>query len=288
MWIVTIIAYLCIMIIFPQAKLNLGLNVVARRPDGYHDLQTVFYPVPLCDALEIEEMDSHFPSEVDCDLKVTGIKVDGDEQHNLVVRAYNLLKQEFPRLPRLHAHLHKMIPTQAGMGGGSSDASAMLVLLNQSYELGLTEEELVSRAAKLGADCPFFILNTPAYAEGIGERLQRIDLRLDGWYLAVVRPDIPVSTREAFALIKPKAAEKNCRETVSLPVEQWRGLLVNDFEHSVFVQYPAIGQIKEQLYELGAVYAAMSGSGSAVFGLFRGMVDLEHAFANMYTRMFKL
>ncbi len=262
--------------------------MVARRPDGYHDLQTVFYPIPLCDALEIQEMDQHFPSEVDCDLKVTGIKVEGDEQQNLVVRAYRLLKQEFPDLPRLHVHLQKGIPTQAGMGGGSSDASAMLVLLNRHFCLGLTEEELVDRAAKLGADCPFFILNTPAYAEGIGERLKRIDLRLDGWYLAVVRPDIPVSTREAFALIHPKAAEKNCMETVQLPVAQWRHYLVNDFEYSVFAQHPAIGQIKEQLYDLGAVYAAMSGSGSAVFGLFREMVNLEHIFANMYTRMLRL
>jgi len=276
------------MIIYPQAKINLGLNVVARRPDGYHDLQTVFYPVPLCDALEIQEMDEHFPSEVDCDLKVTGIRVEGDEQRNLVVRAYNLLKQEFPRLPRLHAHLHKEIPTQAGMGGGSSDASAMLVMLNKCYDLGLSEEKLIDRAAKLGADCPFFIVGSPAYAEGIGERLQRIDLRLDGWYLAVVRPDIPVSTREAFALIKPKAADRNCCETVSLPVAQWRDWLVNDFEYSVFAQYPAIGQIKDKLYEQGAVYAAMSGSGSAVFGLFREIVHLEQSFVDMYTRMFRL
>ena len=276
------------MITFPQAKINLGLNVVERRADGYHNLETVFYPVPLCDALEVQVMDERFPSEFDCDLKVTGIAVEGDEQRNLVVRAYQLLKQEFPHLPRVHAHLHKGIPTQAGMGGGSSDCAAMLTLLNQEFELGLTKEELIRRAAMLGADCAFFVLNTPAYAEGIGERLQPISLSLRGWYLAVVRPDIPVPTKEAFALITPKHPEINCREVVRRPVEEWREALVNDFEQSVFALHPEIGQVKEQLYKLGAVYSAMSGSGSAVFGLFHEEPSLADFASDMFTKVVKL
>ena len=280
--------YLCTMILFPQAKINLGLNVVERRPDGYHNLETVFYPVPLCDALELYPMDSQFPSAVGCDLKVTGISVEGDEQQNLVLRAYRLLKQEFPHLPRLHAHLHKAIPTQAGMGGGSSDGAAMLVLLNREYGLGLTREQLISRAAMLGADCPFFVVGQPAYAEGIGERLQPVELSLRGWHLAVVRPDIPVSTREAFSLVTPGKPPVNCRQVVERPVSEWRGLLQNDFERSVFALHPEIGEVKEQLYRLGAVYSAMSGSGSAVFGLFSRAVALEGAFPGMFTRMVKL
>lgn len=276
------------MILFPQAKINLGLNVVERRPDGYHNLETVFYPVPLQDALEVQVMADEFPSDVDCDLKVTGISVEGDERRNLVVRAYELLKQEFPQLPRVHAHLYKAIPTQAGMGGGSSDCAAMLTLLNREFRLGLTEEQLISRAARLGADCPFFIVNRPAYAEGIGERLQPVGLDLGGWFLAVVRPDIPVPTKEAFALITPRRPAVNCRDLVAKPVEQWRGVLLNDFEQSVFALHPEIGRVKEQLYELGAVYSAMSGSGSAVFGLFRKTLNLSDYFPNMFTRMVKL
>lgn len=276
------------MIVFPQAKINLGLNVVERRPDGYHNLETVFYPVPLYDALEVQEMNKDFPSEVDCDLKVTGINVEGDEQCNLVVRAYQLLKQEFPQLPRVHVHLHKAIPTQAGMGGGSSDCAAMLCALNTWYHLGLTDEQLIKRAASLGADCAFFVINHPAYAEGIGERLQPIELNLKGWWLAMVRPDIPVSTKEAFALIIPHKPEVNCRDIVGKPVEVWRELLVNDFEQSVFAQYPEIGTVKDRLYKLGAAYSAMSGSGSAVFGLFGNPIELERHFVGMFTRVVQL
>lgn len=261
------------MITFPIAKINLGLNVVERRPDGYHNLETVFFPVQLKDALEVTLMDEAFPSPYDCDLKVTNIPVEGDEQRNLVVRAYQLLKQDFPHLPRVHTHLFKTIPTQAGMGGGSSDCAAMLVLLNQMFQLQLTEQQLIGYAAKLGADCPIFILNRPAYAEGIGERLQPIELSLKGYYLAVVRPDIPVPTKEAFSLIKPCKPEKNCRTIIEQPIETWRDELKNDFETSVFALHPEIGAIKQELYDMGALYAAMSGSGSAVFGIFPPSLD---------------
>ena len=259
----------------PIAKINLGLNVVEKRPDGYHNLETVFYPVQIEDALEVYPMDPEFPSEYDCDLKVTNITIDGDEQRNLVVRAYNLLKSNFPTLPRIHAHLYKGIPTQAGMGGGSSDCGFMITLLNDMFKLGLTQQQMIDYAARLGADCAFFIFNRPCYAEGIGEKLQPIDLDLKGWYLSLVRPDIPVSTREAFALIKPHHPEVNCREVVKQPVESWRDALVNDFESSVFAVHPELGAVKDRLYDLGATYAAMSGSGSTLFALSRQPLNLD-------------
>ena len=259
----------------PIAKINLGLNVVEKRPDGYHNLETVFYPVQIEDALEVYPMDPEFPSEYDCDLKVTNITIDGDEQRNLVVRAYNLLKADFPTLPRIHAHLYKGIPTQAGMGGGSSDCGFMITLLNDMFKLGLSDQQMIDYAAHLGADCAFFILNRPCYAEGIGEKLQPIDLDLKGWYLSLVRPDIPVSTREAFALIKPHYPEVNCREVVKQPVESWRDALVNDFEGSVFAVHPELGAVKDRLYELGATYAAMSGSGSTLFALSHQPLNLD-------------
>jgi len=276
------------MIIFPIAKVNLGLNVVERRPDGYHNLQTVFYPVGIQDALEIFPMAEDFPSEVDCDIKVSNIPIEGDEQRNLVVRAYQLLKQDFPNLPRLHVHLYKGIPTQAGMGGGSSDASAMLRLLNTSFQLNLSDEKLISYASKLGADCAIFILNRPAYAEGIGEKLYPMDIDLSSWYMAVVRPDIPVPTKEAFACIKPHFPQKCCRDIVMQPVETWKEELVNDFEESVFALHPELAAIKERLYQQGATYAAMSGSGSALFGLFRHPIDLRSSFEGMFSTCLKL
>ena len=272
------------MITFPIAKINLGLNVVERRPDGYHNLQTVFYPVPLKDAIEVMPMDEGFPSDVDCDLKVTNISIDGDEQRNLVVRAYQMLKQDFPALPRVHVHLWKGIPTQAGMGGGSSDCGFMISLINRMFDLGLSEGQMIQYAARLGADCAFFILSRPCYAEGIGERLEPIALDLNGWYIGVVRPDIPVPTKEAFSRIHPHFPAKNCREVVMQPVETWRKDLVNDFEESVFALHPEIGDIKNRLYDMGATYAAMTGSGSALFGLFKEKPEhLAQAFSGIFT-----
>ena len=266
------------MITFPIAKINLGLNVVERRSDSYHNLETVFYPVAISDALELTIMNPKFPSAVDCDIKVSNISVEGDEQRNLVVRAYQLLKQDFHQMPRVHAHLWKGIPTQAGMGGGSSDCAYTIRLLNEMFTLGLSDEQMIQYAARLGADCAFFILSRPAYAEGIGELLQPISLNLSSYYIGIVRPNIPVSTREAFSLIKPQKPAKCCREVVMQPIETWREELTNDFEQSVFTLHPEIGAIKQQLYDLGAVYAAMSGSGSAVFGLFQNEIDLAAHF----------
>jgi len=278
------------MIVFPHAKINLGLNIVERRPDGYHNLETVFYPVRLNDALEVQQMNEAFPSAVDCDLKVTNISVDGDEQRNLVVRAYQMLKQDFPDLPRIHAHLYKAIPTQAGMGGGSSDGAFMIRLLNQMFALKMGNQRMIDVSAKLGADCPFFIQDKPSYAEGIGERLQPIDLQLGDYQLAIVKPPIPVPTKEAFSRIKPRKPQKNCLDIVRQPVSSWRHELVNDFEESVFALHPEIAVVKQRLYDMGAVYASMSGSGSAVFAFFRSqdvngpqMLAEETAFCDMFT-----
>ena len=272
------------MITFPIAKINLGLNVVEKRSDGYHNLQTVFYPVPIMDALEVVPMSNGFPSDIDCDLKVTNIHIEGDEQKNLVVRAYQLLKQDFPTLPRIHVHLWKGIPTQAGMGGGSSDCGYMIRLLNELFELNLSDEQMAGYAAKLGADCAFFIFSKPCYAEGIGEKLVPIDLNLSGWYIGVVRPDIPVPTKEAFSRIHPHYPAKNCQDVVKQPVETWREDLVNDFEESVFALHPELEAVKTKLYDMGATYAAMSGSGSALFGLFKEEpAALEQQFPGMFT-----
>lgn len=271
------------MITFPIAKINLGLNVVSRRPDGYHNLETVFYPVHITDALELTMMNTHFPSESNCDIKVTNIAIEGDERRNLVIRAYELLKQDFPQLPRVHAHLYKGIPTQAGMGGGSSDCAYTIRLLNEMFTLGLTEQQMIQYAARLGADCAFFILSRPAYAEGIGEQLEPISLDLSDYYIGIVRPDIPVSTKEAFSLIKPEKPARNCRDVVMQPVETWRNYLTNDFERSVFTLHPEIGKLKQRLYDLGAVYAAMSGSGSSLFGLFRKEIKIGEHFPDVFT-----
>ena len=281
------------MITFPIAKINLGLNIVERRPDGYHNLQTVFYPVPITDALEVQPMDERFPSPYDCDLKVSNFHIEGDEQHNLVVRAYGLLKQDFgERMKRVHTYLVKRIPTQAGMGGGSSDCAAMIRLLNEMFNLQLSDAQMIDYAARLGADCPFFVLNRPVYAEGIGEKMSPIELSLKGWQLAIVRPDIPVPTKEAFSLITPRQPQRNCRDIVMQPVETWRDELTNDFEQSVFAIHPEIGKVKDSLYEMGATYASMSGSGSALFGLFpsdfKFSEPLETRFQGMFTSLLEL
>lgn len=268
------------MINFPIAKINLGLNVVSKRDDGYHNLETVFYPVPIKDALEVYPMDDTFPSDVRCDLKVTNVSIDGDEQSNLVVRAYNMLAADY-MLPRVHAHLYKNIPTQAGMGGGSSDCAYMIRLLNEQFSLGMSDDKMMEYAARLGADCAFFIRSCPAYAEGIGDRLMPIDLNLGGYKMLVAKPDIPVSTKEAFSLITPRKPVKNCLDVVRQPISTWKDELVNDFEYSVFAIHPEIGQLKQRLYDHGAVYAAMSGSGSSVFALFHEVPDVESFVSGM-------
>lgn len=279
------------MITFPCAKINLGLNIVSKRPDGYHNLETVFYPIPLTDALEIKYMDEKFPSESPCDLKITGNDVDCNEEDNLVIKAYQLLAADF-QLPRVHAHLVKRIPTQAGLGGGSSDAAYMIRLLDERFRLNIGIPEMERYAAKLGADCAFFITADPSYAEGIGDVLMPADVPgagLGGYYLAVVKPSVAVSTRDAYAAIVPKTPAKCCRDIVRQPIETWKDELVNDFEAPIFAMHPELAAIKQSLYDAGAVYAAMSGSGSALFGIFREQpTGLEKEFEGMFCEVMKL
>mgnify|MGYP000865477656 FL=1 len=279
------------MITFPCAKINLGLNIVGQRPDGYHDLETVFYPVPLCDTLEIKYMGEEFPSEVDCDLKVTGNVVNCNEADNLVIKAYNLLAKDY-KLPRVHAHLYKQIPSEAGLGGGSSDAAYMIRLLDERFRLNIGKAEMERYASRLGADCAFFISSEPSFATGIGDELMPADGpkgNLDGYHIAIVKPNISVSTKEAYANISPHKPEKCCRDIVRQPIETWKDELINDFEVPIFNRHPDLAAIKKQLYQLGAVYAAMSGSGSSLFGLFKEEpCHLNTAFANCFTFTAKL
>lgn len=252
------------MIVFPNIKINLGLSITEKRPDGYHNLETVFYPVALEDALEIRALS-------EADKKITlhqyGMEIAGNPEDNLVAKAYSLLDKEF-HLPPVEIHLYKHIPSGAGLGGGSSDAAFMLKLLNGHFHLNLSEEQLEIYAATLGADCAFFIKNKPVYAEGIGNIFSPIELSLKGYQIMIVKPDVFVSTREAFANIHPHHPEYPVKEVIRRPVAEWKDILINDFEASVFPQHPVIGEIKQELYNQGALYASMSGSGSSVFGLF--------------------
>ena len=259
------------MIAFPNIKINLGLSITEKRPDGYHNLETVFYPVALEDALEIRTSSRMDKVSSGTGKKIAlhqyGMEIAGNPEDNLVAKAYSLLDKEF-HLPPVEVHLYKHIPSGAGLGGGSSDAAFMLKLLNEQFHLNLSEEQLEAYAATLGADCAFFIKNKPIYAEGIGNIFSPIELSLKGYQIIIVKPDVFVSTREAFANIHPHYPLYPVKEVIRRPVAEWRDTLINDFEASVFPQHPVIGEIKQELYSQGAVYASMSGSGSSVFGLF--------------------
>ncbi len=256
------------MITFPNAKINIGLNVVDTRPDGYHNLETIFYPVKLSDALEvIEAEETAFTS--------SGIEIDAAPENNLVFRAYSLLAADFD-LPPVKMHLHKVIPFGAGLGGGSADAAFALKMLNDYFSLGLSAEQLENYAARIGADCPFFIQNKPTFAHGIGDQFKPVNLDLSAYEIVVIKPPFAVSTPQAYQNIIPAKPDFNLLKIENLPIEEWKTVVKNDFEKSVFPQFSEIEKLKEKLYEAGAVYASMSGSGSAVFGIFRHLpTDLD-------------
>ena len=257
------------MITYPNAKINLGLNIVEKRPDGYHNLETVFYPINLQDALEVTLLEG----EKEYALTLSGTPIEGDPDQNLIVKAYRLLKQDFPDMPAIDIHMYKHIPTGAGLGGGSADAAFMIKLLNEKFKLGLGIEKMEEYATSLGADCAFFIQNKPVFATGIGNIFEPIQLSLKGYYLVLVKPDIFVSTKDAFSLIQPMKPTQSLKEIARMPVETWRATMKNDFEISVFQKYPEIAAIKDKLYDMGAIYASMSGSGSSVYGIFREQVE---------------
>ena len=253
------------MITFPNAKINLGLDVVERRPDGYHNLETIFYPIPLQDILEITPATDEDAPEYT--FRMFNAHFDGSDDDNLVVKAYKILAADH-ELPRVDISLYKHIPTGAGLGGGSADAAFALKMLNDIASLALTDEQLEAYAARLGADCAFFIKNTPAYATGIGNILTPTPCSLAGYHLVLVKPDIHISTKEAYSLVVPATPETPLTHIATLPAEEWKGAMKNDFEKSVFAAHPSMEKIKEKLYSMGAIYASMSGSGSAFFGIF--------------------
>lgn len=250
------------MILFPPAKINLGLRILRKRADGYHDLDTVFYPTSLTDVLEI------LPAHT-TELKLTGIVPPGNSDDNLCIKAWQLLKSDFPELPSVYMHLHKNIPTGAGLGGGSADGAYALRGLNEKFQLGRSREELITYAAKLGSDCPFFLYDEPCIGAGRGEILTPLAFSLKDYHIVLVNPGIHLSTKEAFAGVVPNENNKPVSGIITQPIETWQGELINDFEASVFPNHPEISHIKQQLLDAGAVYASMSGSGSTVYAIFR-------------------
>lgn len=252
------------MLVFPNAKLNLGLHITARRPDGFHTLETVLVPLPWCDALEV------LPA-TETALTLTGRPIPGDPTTNLCRRAYELLRADYPQVPPVQLHLHKVVPIGAGLGGGSADAAFALRALNTVLALHLTDEQLEAYARRLGSDCAFFIRNQPALALGRGDELQPLPLpQLRGAACKVIYPNLHISTAEAYAGVTPKAPQHELRTALAGPVESWRDTVVNDFEAALAPKYPLLGELKARLYAAGAAYASLSGSGSAVFGLWPG------------------
>lgn len=262
------------MVAFPQCKINLGLQIIGKRADGYHNLITCFYPVPWNDILEI------IPSE-DFFFTSTGLEVPGSSEENLCIKAFRLLQKDF-NLPPINIHLHKIIPMGAGLGGGSSDAAWTLKILDQIFNLELSLERLKEYASSLGSDCSFFIEDKPMLGSGRGEILSQINVNLKGKHIVIIKPDVHVSTAEAYRGIHPKLPDNNLKDIVEQqPIGKWQTLLKNDFEESVFQKFPVIEKIKTTLYEHGAQYASMSGSGSSVFGLFTSAVNLKEKFPSM-------
>lgn len=267
------------MISFPNAKINIGLNITEKRPDGFHNIQSAFYPVSLCDALELLENTEKDASPVT--MSFSGIEIPGDATDNLCAKAYHLIARDYP-LPKIKVHLHKHIPIGAGLGGGSADAAFFIRLLNDAFELGLAWGEMHNYARQLGSDCSFFITNKPAFVEGKGDEYEFLPLSLKGYSIVLIYPNIHINTAKAYSRVKPKAPLRSLEDDLKLPLEEWKNYIHNDFEDSIFVQFPELKQIKEQLYTSGAVYAAMSGSGSTVYGIFKDKVDLKDNFKDCF------
>jgi 4-diphosphocytidyl-2-C-methyl-D-erythritol kinase len=262
-------------IVFPNCKINLGLRIVRKREDGFHDLETLFYPIYLHDGLEIVE------AERDA-FSTTGINIDTETGSNICIKASNLLKSDFPFIPVIKMHLHKTIPIGAGLGGGSADGAFTLLLLNKKFNLGLSEKDLISYALQLGSDCPFFLINKPCFATGRGEKLEPVVVDLSAYKIILVNPLIHINTGWAFTQLKPARTTVSVKEIIQHPVSNWKEALINDFEMPVFENHPQIAAIKDHLYNIGAVFAAMSGSGSTVFGIFAKDASPQFSFPHHY------
>lgn len=261
-----------IMICFPNCKINLGLTVTGKRTDGFHNIETVFYPVKLCDALEIVvSPDENFAFET------TGIEIDSLIDDNLCSKAFKLLADEH-NLPAIKIHLHKNIPIGAGLGGGSADAAFTIKLLNEVFDLKLSVENMKDYARKLGSDCTFFIDNAPVFAFGKGDFFEPVNVNLDGYFVLIAKPDIFINTAKAYAGVIISRKQISIKEIINLPIKSWRQNLKNDFENNIFKSHPEIQNIKNKMYESGAIYSAMSGSGSAVYGIFEKDIQYDGLF----------
>jgi len=251
------------MVVFPNAKINLGLHITEKRADSYHNIESVFVPIPITDALEITINSNNKSS-----FTSTGIEIPADGKPNLVERAWMILHDEF-KIPTCDLDLLKKIPIGAGLGGGSADAAACILGLNNLFELNLSEDKLLELSSQLGADCAFFVKNKPVYAEGVGDDFSDLEIDLSGLHFVIIYPNIHVSTPEAYKHVIPQKPTKDIRDILKQPIETWKNDLKNDFETSVFKQFPKIQKVKKQLYKSGAIYASMSGSGSTLFGIFQ-------------------
>ena len=266
------------MITFPNAKINLGLTILNKREDGFHNLETIFLPIHIKDVLEI------IPSEK-FEFNTSGNTIDVKPEENICTKAYRLLKKDFPDLPAAKIHLHKATPLGAGLGGGSADGAFTLKLLNQKFNLNLSTIQLINYALQLGSDCPFFIYNTPSIASGRGEILEEVNLDLSCYKIIVVNPGIHINTGWAFTQLTPALPSKSIKNIIHQPVTTWKDELKNDFEEPVFKQHPEIKSIKDELYNKGAIYASMSGSGSSVYGIFKKEETLKLSFPeNFFVR----
>jgi 4-diphosphocytidyl-2-C-methyl-D-erythritol kinase len=271
------------MLSFPNCKINLGLHILRKRADGFHDLETVFYPLPLKDALEvISDTEKNKNAAPSISFTSSGSPIEIQAEENICVKAYHLIKKDFTQLPAIKMHLHKIIPTGAGLGGGSADGAFALKLLNEKFNLGLSIEALKHYALQLGSDCPFFILNKPCVATGRGEILEEIQLDLSDYKFVLVNPGIHINTSWAFSQITPALPERSIKEIIQQPIATWKNELINDFEIPVFKNYPEIKEIKDNLYKSNAVYAGLSGSGSTVFGIFKKETKTSFAFPEHY------
>ena len=271
------------MLDFPNAKINIGLNIIRKRPDGFHDIETAFYPIDFRDILEFVTN----KKSVQTDIKTYGLPIDANVKDNLVYKAYELLADDFS-LPPLGIALYKKIPFGAGLGGGSSDAAFMLKMLNSEFSLKLSEGELMNYASKLGSDCAFFIKNRPVYAFERGDKFNALNLDLNGYYLMIIIPEFKISTPQAYSKARPKSPTQDLKKSLQTPIEDWKDLISNDFEEVVFEYHPQAVQIKKLLYEAGAVYASLSGSGSAFYGIFREAPKSELFRQFVFSKLIKL
>ena len=265
------------MVVYPNCKINIGLRILNKRADGYHNIESVFYPVPVCDILEITRQEGSIENNII--FKSTGIAIPGENQENICVKAYHLINQDYA-LPAINVHLHKQIPIGAGLGGGSADAAFFIKALNEFEELNLSFGEMHHYAKQIGSDCSFFINNKPALALQKGEVLEPVPLSLKGKYIVIVYPNIHISTAMAYSGVVPNAQGPTIEDLIQQPIGSWKGTIVNAFEEGIVKQFPVVAEIKNQLYVLGAYYASMTGSGSTVYGIFDIKPELTNNFSN--------